>query len=327
MTTTERAKPSSAPWTVDAREAPGLYPDVPHADYIADPVTGGSLSSTGARKLLTTNPEKFRYWADHPQAPSDALQAVFDVGTAAHREVLGVGPDIVVVEGTGKKGPEVWDTDAAREQVAAVRAAGAVPVKPSTAVQVRDMAAALQRNRAARRALAPGGQVELTGVWVDPATGVACRLRADTVHTEGSRPLLVEYKTCDDASSAAAERSMVRYGYHRQGGWHSAGLRHLLGVPAVSFLIVWQEKDPPYVVHVTQPPEIAMLAADRVNRAALDVYAACTRAGLWPGYNDDRNDVAPTVLGWPAWADYDDDDLLARAAAWTLAAGGGVCDG
>ena len=305
-----------APWTVDARKAPGLYPDVPHADYIADPVVGGSLSSTGARRLLSSTPEKFRYWADHPEPP----RATFDVGTAAHREVLGVGPDIVVVEGTGKKGPEVWDTDAARARVDEVRAAGGVPVKPSTAIQVRDMAAALRRNPAARRALAPGGQVELTGVWVDPATGVACRLRADTVHTGGRRPVLVEYKTCDDASPAAAEKSAVRYGYHRQGAWHSAGLRHLLGAPDVAFTIVWQEKDPPYAVHVTQLPEVAMWAAERVNRAALHVYEACTRTGSWPGYNDDQADAVPTVLGWPAWADYDDDDTLARAAAWALAA-------
>lgn len=309
-----------APWTVDARTAPGLYPDIPHADYIADPVIGGSLSSTGARKLLASTPEKFRYWADHPPTPSATLQAAFDVGTAAHREVLGDGPDIVVVEGTGKKGPEVWDTDAARARVEEVRANGCVPVKPSTAVQVRDMAAALRGHSAARRALAPGGQVELTGVWVDTATGVACRLRADTVHTTGSRPLLVEYKTCDDASPAAAEKSMIRYGYHRQLGWHGAGLRQLLDVPAVGVLIVWQEKDPPYAVHVTQPPEIAMLAAERVNRAALEVYAACSASGVWPGYNGDQGDAAPTVLGWPAWADYDDDDTLTRAAAWTLAA-------
>ncbi|MBC8091913.1 MAG: PD-(D/E)XK nuclease-like domain-containing protein [Pseudonocardia sp.] len=305
------------PWTVDARTAPGLYPDVPHADYIADPVIGGSLSSTGARRLLASTPEKFRYWQQHPEPP----RTTFDVGTAAHREVLGVGPNIVVVPGTGKKGPEVWDTNTTRAHVEEVRAAGDVPVKPSVAVQVREMADALRGNAAARRALAPGGEVELTGVWVDPATGVACRLRADTVHL-GPRPLLVEYKTCDDASPGAAEKAMIRYGYHRQGGWHSAGLRHLLDVAAVGFLIVFQEKDPPYAVHVTQPPEIAMMAADRVNRAALQVYEACTLTGLWPGFNGDQGDAAPTVLGYPAWADYDDDDTLSRAAAWAAAVEG-----
>ena len=65
-----------------------------------------------------------------------------------------------------------------------------------------------------------------------------------------------------------------------------------------------------------------MTAADRVNRAALQVYEACTRTGQWPGYNGDQGAAAPTVLGWPAWADYADDDILARAAAWTLAVEG-----
>ena len=315
------SKPA-ARWTVDARTAPGLYPGVPHADYVADPVTGGSLSSSGVRRLLPPRgtPEKFRWWADHPD---DKTSGVFDVGSAAHREVLGVGPDIVVVEGTGKKGPEVWDTDAARAAVEEVRAAGAVPVKPSTAVQVRDMAAALRRHGPARRSLlAPPGSVrdvEVTGVWVDPDTGVACRLRADVLHRTGPLgPVLVEYKTTDDASEEACARAMARYGYHRQGAWYRRGLAQLLAVPAakIRYVIVNQEKDPPYAIHVTAPSPLDMDRADRLNVAALKLYAACTAAGAWPGYNDQ----GVTATSVPMWAEYEEDAALVaagEATAWT----------
>lgn len=303
-------------WTVDAHIDPGLYRDIPHADYVADPVIGGSLSSSGVRRLLPPRgtPEKFRWYADHPDAGKSS--GVYDVGSAAHCEVLGVGPEIVVVEGDGKKGPEVWDTDKAKARVAEIRAAGGVPVKPSVAVQVREMAAALLRHGPARRALLfPHGvtpAVEVTGVWVDPDTGVACRLRADVLHaaTAGG-PVLVEYKTTDDASEVGCSRTTAKYGYHRQGAWYRRGLAQLLGRPAadIRYVIVWQEKDPPYAVHVTAPSPLDMERADRLNAAALKLYATCQASGRWPGYNDDG--VTTTTV--PMWAEYEEDAALVAA--------------
>jgi hypothetical protein len=42
---------------------PGIYPGVPDEVYHADPVEGGSLSSTGARKILDC-PAKFKWERD-----------------------------------------------------------------------------------------------------------------------------------------------------------------------------------------------------------------------------------------------------------------------
>ncbi|MBO0827768.1 MAG: hypothetical protein J2P24_08300 [Streptosporangiales bacterium] len=46
---------------------PGVY-NLPAAVYHADPVPGGSLSQSGAKKLLPPScPALYRYWADHPE--------------------------------------------------------------------------------------------------------------------------------------------------------------------------------------------------------------------------------------------------------------------
>src|SRR5438270_12221695 len=97
--------------------APGVY-DLPEYVYHADPVPGGSLSQSGAKKLLATCPARFRYERDHPPAPTDAME----LGTAAHKLVLGIGPDLVEVEAKD------WRTKAAQEAAEVARARGAVPV-------------------------------------------------------------------------------------------------------------------------------------------------------------------------------------------------------
>ena len=108
-----------------AEVEPGLY-DIDAELYHSDPVPGGSLSSSGARKLATECPAKFKYWSEHPQPPKKE----FDLGTAAHTLVLGNGPELVVVDA------EKWNTNAVKAEVTAIRAEGKTPLKPSELAQV-----------------------------------------------------------------------------------------------------------------------------------------------------------------------------------------------
>src|SRR5690606_41415891 len=62
------------------------YMDMPEAVYHSRP----ELSSTGARRLLDS-PARFRYFEDNPQPHKQ----VFDLGTAAHTKILGVGANII----------------------------------------------------------------------------------------------------------------------------------------------------------------------------------------------------------------------------------------
>ena len=70
--------------------SPGIY-DMPAETYHADPVPAGSLSSTGARRILPPGcPALFRY----EQQNGTGHRPEFDFGTAAHKLVLGVGPKL-----------------------------------------------------------------------------------------------------------------------------------------------------------------------------------------------------------------------------------------
>ena len=67
---------------------PGIYPDMDEAEYHADPVSGWSLSASGAALLLDPScPALYLHSRENPKPRTKAL----DMGVLAHRVVLGAG--------------------------------------------------------------------------------------------------------------------------------------------------------------------------------------------------------------------------------------------
>jgi len=261
---------------------PGVYTLDP-ADYHADPVPGGSLTQTGAKKLLPPScPALYKHWRDGPQ---EDHKPAWDNGKAAHKLVLGDGPELVLVD------RDRWDTKAVKEEVAEIRARGAVPLKREPYGAVHAMAAALRAHPFAGRLFEPGtGRPEQTLIWQDAETGVWCRALLDWLRAPlpPSRLMVPDYKTCACAAPDRVGRVIADRGYHIQLAWYLAGLRALgLGDERSVGLLVMQEKTPPYLVTVVEPDRDAMRLGAIRMREALRLYAKCTAAGRWPGYADD----------------------------------------
>src|SRR5690606_22820382 len=72
---------------------PGVY-ELPADVYHRDPVEGGSLTSSGARRLLEMPPARWRHEQEHRPAPTPAMI----LGTAVHSMTLGVGEKVVKVD-------------------------------------------------------------------------------------------------------------------------------------------------------------------------------------------------------------------------------------
>jgi hypothetical protein len=267
--------------TAEPRQIPGGIYQMTAEEYHADPVPGGSLSSSGARKLLSPScPAKFRYDQDHGQEH----RAVFDFGQAAHLVVLGEGPEIVVVDA-----PD-WRGKTAQQQRAEARERGAVPVLTSEWQRIKDMAKALREHPVARALFDPDrGRPEQTLIWRDRRTGVMRRARLDWLPDPGPGRLIIpDYKTCASAEPAALARSVATYGYHQQDDWYRAGARALdLCDEAAAFVFVCQEKVAPYVVTVFELDAAARRIGAARNRRAIEIFAECQRTGRWPGYGDD----------------------------------------
>lgn len=245
-------------------------------EYHADIVPGGSLSSSGARKLMAPScPAKFRYEQDHPQPP----KKIFDIGHAAHKLVLDDGPELVVVERPR------WDTNEVKAEIRAIRARGAIPLKAAELEQVKAMAEALRAHPEAGPLLDPdAGTAEESLYWTDPGTGITRRARLDYRRHDGRA---VDYKTCTKADLDSLSKDVAEYGYQQQEDWYRDGLEALDLAPRdTEFSFVFQEKTPPYVVTVIQFDTEARRIGRLLNQTALHLYAKCTEDGYWPGHSD-----------------------------------------
>lgn len=269
---------------------PGVY-DLTDEQYHADPVPGGSLSSTGARKLLPPGcPARYQYEVNHPPAPTRVLE----LGRAAHRLVLGAGPTLTAIDA------DDWRSAEARQRRDEAYQAGAVPLLRADYDQVHAMADALAEHPVASALFHPDhGRPEQSLFWTDPSTGMWRRARLDWLpYRHTGRAIVGDYKTCRSANPDDIQRAIHVHGYHQQAAWYlDAG--HELGLFGDgAFVFVFQEKTPPYVVTVVEPDPIALRIGRALNRRALDIFFECSTTGHWPGYADDV-----IQLGLPRWAE------------------------
>lgn len=268
---------------------PGVY-EIPASVYHADPVPGGSLSSTGARKILSKCPAVFNYERQHGAKSTPAM----DFGTIAHRVVLGEDPMVSVIEW------ENYRTGKAQDARDAAVEAGRMPILAREWMVVLAMAKALQSHPLAGGLLSPGaGKIEQSLFWRDELTGVNRRARLDLMrYTNTGRLIGVDYKTTADASLDGISKSVLNYGYHQQAAWYRSGMRELGLSDNPGFLFVFQEKTAPYVVTVVELTDVTHRIGRARNRQALEIYARCEESGYWPGYDD-----GVALLGLPAWAE------------------------
>ena len=262
-----------------------MIPDQPHGfihdlDETEYHTHKGSLSVTGAKTLLRA-PAKY-LWQLHNPVHKD----VFDVGSAAHKMVLGVGAEIVVVDA------DSWRTKAAREEQAAARAEGKIPLLTEDHQRVLNMADTLSSHRLAMRLLSDGAP-EVSAFCTDEPTGVLRRARFDWL---GSA-VLTDYKSAASSEPEEFVKAAVRFGYHMQAAWYldiAADLDH----PASAFAFIAQEKEPPYLVTAIElPPELVDVGRAR-NARARERFRDCTDAGRWPGYIPDDEFATPSAPRW-----------------------------
>lgn len=269
----------------------GLLPDLPAAEYHADPCPSPSLSSSIAHVLLTRSPR--HAWWRHPRlnrAYEREEAEQFDLGTAAHAYVLQGVETFEVIDA-----PD-WRKDATKALRDAARAAGKVPLLSHQWTAVRAMEATLQSQLAAVEAPRPfrAGDPEVTLVWREGA--VWCRARPDWLHAD--LRVIDDLKTTGmSAEPGAWSRSLFGAGYDLQAAFYLRGLRAVCGANAL-FRFVVVENTAPYAVSLVSLTPQALALADRKVSRAIELWGHCLDTNEWPSY--------PTRVCYaeaPAWAE------------------------
>ncbi len=260
---------------------PGVYQmssDVYHAD--------SALSSSGARKLLPPYcPALFKWHRENQQPPS----RVFDFGHAAHKMVLGDGPEIAVIDAKD------YRTKVAQDARDEARADGKIPMLDHEVETALAMASVLQGTRMFRQP----GKPEQSLFARDEATGVMLRARIDWLpESVDGRMTIVDYKTTVCAEPGAFGRSAARYRYDQQAAFYVDIVKALGLAEHVDFVFVAQEKSAPYLVQPFRIEEYELAIGRRRNREAIELFARCVEADDWPSYS-----AGVETLSLPAWMD------------------------
>ena len=267
-------------------------------EYISDkqsPVP--SLTSHLAGTLLVRSPAHARQ--NHPRLTpqDDQDESKFDIGAASH-DLLLLGTDKIF-----EVAADDWRTKAAKEQREEARSMGMYPLLTKHAERVRTMTGIAQLER--KQIIVGETHNELSIYWDAPTRGGPCwfRARLDTVTKDYL--LIVEYKTTDNASSAAFQRTVSNLGYGLQAAFH---IEAAISISPCNPHFLWcvQETSPPYCVAWYQlPPDWLAYESQRMHQAA-EIWAQCLARDRFPGY-----DSHPRELPLPGWlaTRYTEDDV------------------
>lgn len=271
---------------------PGLVFGMDDATYHADPVGGGSLSSTFARLLTEHVPAK-AIERRRNRKPTRAM----NLGKAAHAHALGAGPELIVWECDGR----TKEGKAERAEKADLLATeAAVAVTDDERARILDMADALRAN-AEVRSILDATAAEVSAFWREGPAWL--RARIDLLGDYRAW----DYKTTTDVTRRGFSKAMAAYGYHQQSEFYQRGLK-ALGHPAgnAPMQFICQETEPPYLVQIHVPDAEAMDVATELNDRAIRIYAEAMHTGIWPGYES----LIAEETGLPGFYFYDREDVL-----------------
>lgn len=256
--------------------------DMPEATYHADPCPETSLSNSGAKALMDC-PRRFQWEREHPK-----VKGALDFGSVAHKRLLGVGPEVVAVRRFHKDGTSTeatdWRSPSTTEHREALRAEGKIGLLADQVAVIDAMHEELWAHPFTRLLFGEGNP-EVSLFWRDEETSIMLRARLDWLgHLPSGRPCIVDYKTTARTAHPDEFRwEAKKYRYHWQDPHYTEGANTVLGGDH-AFLILAQEKDPPYLCayHEIWPEGREEGAA--YGREARRLYAECMTTGEWPGY-------------------------------------------
>lgn len=257
---------------------PGVY-EVAAAEYHADRLCAEPCFSRSIGKLLIRRSPRHA-WTAHPRLnpahePEDSTK--FDVGTAAHRLMLG-GDEVVAVIRA-----DDYRTNAAKSARDEAILAGKLPILAPkwdlVQAMVEAVRAQLEQHEEARGAFTKG-RPEQTLIWREG--GIWCKARLDWLPDEGS--VFDDFKTTGNAAPDAwGDRVAFETGADLQAALYSRGIRAVLGREPI-FRFVVAEVEPPHAMTVCQMTPAALAMADRKLDFALALWRRCLETGVWPGY-------------------------------------------
>lgn len=264
----------------------GIVPGLSNEDYHAGP----GVSCSGLH-LIAKSPEIFYGRTLDPLRPPREEKPGQLEGTLAHCAVLEPGEfhQRYAVGPAASKATKEWKAFAEAN-------ADRVCIKPDQYETAMRQAESVRRLPQVVEALSHGFP-EMSAYWIHPETGELCRCRPDWVSPAGDGAILLDLKTCSDASPAEFRRQIARKRYHVQDAFYSDGYAAASGAPVLGFVFVAVETEWPFAACAVMIDEQSQEAGREAYQQDLTTYHKCKQSGIWPGYSASIEQVT-----LPAWA-------------------------
>lgn len=257
---------------------------MPEAEYHAHK----ALSASGAKKLLKSA-RAFREWKDKPQKP----KREFDLGSAVHAKVLGVGYPIKVLDFDNfRKVAAQVARDEAREE-------GLIPILRDQAKELDEASEAVLAHQGVRLLFEQEGDPEASAFVKDPETGIDLRCRFDYLPKPGNRPVCVELKTTgheDGADAEAFSKAVANFGYDVAEAFYLYILSLIGTHPDAEMEFVVVELFPPFNVGTYSLDEDFKAMGKRMAQYARLLYMRCLERDEWPGYPVETRRLKPPMF-------------------------------
>ena len=290
----------SIPWNGRKITVPGIYRDIPLADYHRPDLCDAVSVSSGLLRDIIAKSARHAFERS-PLNPnreeSETETEAVMLGRFVHKAVA-AEPTFAdewvmrpaTVGGYAYNGNrKEW-----RDWLAQQRAAGKYVISPEQAERAKGMILALGEFPLVRQGLL-GGSPERSLIWKHPL-GFWLKARPDEIPNDSGD--FTDLKTTHSILYRDTQKTIREHGYHQQGALVLAGAR-ALGVPAASFTLLWVENKRPHCVRAQTLKDEDLDRGHGLNELALKIFWECFQSGVWPGPGDDRADAEYVDL--PDW--------------------------
>lgn len=267
-------------------EKPGIFYDVPDADYRADPCPLPSLTQSLCKILLEKSPAHARL--EHPRLcppsasddePAEKYDSARAIGDAGHAMMIGRGKDIAEADF-----PNFMSKDAKAFRDAPEHAGKIVILSK----HLRRAAAMVNASRAALELINwdsafTNGAGEVVIAWQEHEFWFRSLIdwKADTI------PACYDYKSTGMSIAPHTVGFLIeKAGWHIQAAMHERGLNILEPSDAGrhKFRFLAQENYPPYAALPIELGEHWLTMGRKKVQHAIDVWEQCIEMDRWPAY-------------------------------------------
>lgn len=257
----------------------GIYSDLSSEEYHSH------KDSISRSALLDFDKSPYTYWSKHlnPNRPKQEKTKQMELGSAFHSLIL--EPHLFDKEYVMKPKP-VLLKDVGREVYNIYKnAIDYLEKSDKTILSVEEwdnlmaMRDKLHSNKEAMQ-LIEGARIENSFFWQDDHSGLMLKCRPDILHEN----MIVDLKTCSDASPRSFQNEMVKYGYHIQGAMIRDAVEIIEGRRINTVINICMETKYPYNMAIYKIDEFAVDEGHmKYKQLCLDLKN-CLIENVWPDF-------------------------------------------